>query len=303
MMIVQMRNNPLLLWVLLSFLILHVAACDTNVDPVIGTEQPFSLFGLFSPEIDTQRVLVFPIEPELRLLPNEPLNATFTSTDLVSQEVVVWNDSLLAQENGDVTHMFWSAFPAVFGHDYRVEVKDPSGRQTSVLVEVPPESEIVLQEVNIASDVVQPVLVKGNVPNLLKVEVVYGVDYLQGSAEPKIDDVIISYDDRKMSTPEGWLIRVNLTSDRRAVEEFIRARRPVLPAGFFLRGILIRFIVASEDWAPPDGVFDPDVLVQPGTLSNVENGFGFVGAGYRSRQSWVPADSVKAAAGFRLTPP
>ena len=49
---------------------------------------------------------------------------------------------------------------------------------------------------------------------------------------------------------------------------------------------------ANAEWDPPGGVFDADVLVQPGTLSNVENGFGFVGAGYRLSSTWIPLDTI-----------
>ena len=38
--------------------------------------------------------------------------------------------------------------------------------------------------------------------------------------------------------------------------------------------------VASEDWRPPGGVFDFDVLADPQALTNVRGGFGFVGAAY-----------------------
>lgn len=69
--------------------------------------------------------------------------------------------------------------------------------------------------------------------------------------------------------------------------------------GIELRVIILRFIAASADWLPPEGDFDPEVLVQPGTLSNVTNGFGFIGAGYRMQRNWLPADSVVSAAGFR----
>ena len=41
------------------------------------------------------------------------------------------------------------------------------------------------------------------------------------------------------------------------------------------------------------------MLVQPGLMSNVDNGFGFVGAGYRIELTWLPDDDVVARSGFR----
>ena len=56
--------------------------------------------------------------------------------------------------------------------------------------------------------------------------------------------------------------------------------------------ITVKLIVANREWRPPGGVFDPDILVEPGTMSNVDGGFGFVGAGFRLRESWMPTDTL-----------
>ena len=55
-----------------------------------------------------------------------------------------------------------------------------------------------------------------------------------------------------------------------------------------VREITLIAEVASEDWRPPNGVFDPELLVEPGTLSNVTNGFGFIGSAYEVRVTWEP---------------
>lgn len=59
-----------------------------------------------------------------------------------------------------------------------------------------------------------------------------------------------------------------------------------------LNSLQLRLIVASEDWNPPGGIFDAEVLVDPGVLTNVENGFGYVVAGYRREVTWTPPDAV-----------
>lgn len=282
-------------------LLFITASCDTDVDPVLGTEQPFTLFGLFSPQLDTQKVLVFPIDSELQLLGNEALDARFTSTDLTNQEVREWSESIVAQPNGEVNHLFWSSFIAEFDHTYLVEVEDSEGRKTEVSVRVPPETEIVLQDADLISGVIVPVLIPGDVPNVFKVEVRYGIDYRLTTAGQKIDNLTISQEGRFQKTEEGWLIRINLSSDFVTIRDFIQDQLPVDRSyGFDLQGMLLRLVVASADWQPPGGVFDPDILVQPGTLSNVENGFGFVGAGYRLQENLVLPDSVKREAGFRI---
>jgi hypothetical protein len=39
--------------------------------------------------------------------------------------------------------------------------------------------------------------------------------------------------------------------------------------------------VGDEVWNPPGGAIDPTILSQPNAMTNVEKGFGFIGAGYR----------------------
>ena len=60
----------------------------------------------------------------------------------------------------------------------------------------------------------------------------------------------------------------------------------------------ISAVVTDVEWVPPDGRFDPDILVEPGTLTNVQGGFGFVSAGYRTKIIWLPSDEVLDVAGF-----
>ncbi len=82
-------------------------------------------------------------------------------------------------------------------------------------------------------------------------------------------------------------------SDLRSIQRLIEQTIPVDPTiGLKLTKITIHLIAANADWDPPGDTFDIDVLVQPGTLSNVENGFGFVGAGYRLLGTWVPLDTI-----------
>ena len=290
-----------LVMIITFILCLMLGGCDSEVDPVLGTEQPFTLFGLFSPAMDTQRVLVFPIQSELSLLSDEPLEAVFTSTDLTSQEVRVWTDSLIPQPNGEFNHLFWSPFVAEFGRSYLVEVADPTGATTEVTVRVPPESEIVMQDASFISGVTIPVLIPGDIENIFKVEVRYGFDYRLTTAGEKIDNLTISQEGRFRKIEDGWLIRINLSSDFVTIRDFIQSRLSVDRAyGFDLQGMLLRLVVANEEWEPPGGEFDPDILVQPGTLSNVRNGFGFVGAGYRLEENLVPVDSALQEAGFRI---
>ena len=197
-------------------------------------------------------------------------------------------------------HVFWSPFPAAYGHTYHVDVERSDGAETSVEAIVPPRTELVLQEPSASFPVTVPVLVEGEAPRLLKIEVTYGVDFKYLAPVEKFDTLTVSYDGRQARGADGWLIRINLSEDIEIIRDAIQQNGPMdLTYGILLTGITLRLIVASEDWDPPEGVFDPELLVQPGTLSNVENGFGFVGAGYRLKLTWLPPEEIMDAAGFR----
>ena len=280
---------------------LFTLGCAEDVTAVLGTERPYALYGLFTPQLDTQWVRVFSVEDRLEPVAPQPLDARFTSTDLQSGEVWVWKDSLIQEADGMYAHVFWSPFRAAFGHTYRVRVERSDGLASYADAIVPPAAEIVLEEPSTTGQVVLPVFVKGEVPRLLKVEVVYGFDFKYNTAvSDKIDTLVVAYDGAQEKVEGGWRIRINLSRDFETVRDAIRRGGPLdLGYGILLTGITLRMLAASEAWDPPGGVFDPEVLVEPGTLSNVANGFGLVAAGFRVRRVWLPASEVLEAAGFR----
>ena len=80
-----------------------------------------------------------------------------------------------------------------------------------------------------------------------------------------------------------------------------RKRTPTHLIG--LGRVEFRFLVADDSWNPPGGDFDFEVLSQPGAFSNVENGFGFFGAGYTASTEWFPSDVVRTELGYVLSAP
>jgi hypothetical protein len=277
--------------------------CDSDVTPVLGTDQPFTLYGVLSPQLDTQRVIVFPIEDRLEPLSGEPIDATVSWLHTGTGAETVWQDSILRQPDGSFVPLYWLPAVAAFGTTYDVRVQDSEGRVSHATVAVPAASEVEIQTPSSFARTVIPVLVRGDVPQLLKVELEYGFDYTQSGAGEKLESLVLPYDTQASRVAEGWLIQVNLSRDYQTVLDFIRSQRAIeLARGVQLLGIQLRFLAANAEWSPPGGVFDPEILVQPGVMTNVQNGFGFVGAGYRVARSWLPADSTANAAGFRQDP-
>ena len=295
------RFHSVIGWLMAGGLfVLFLGGCDSDVNAVLGTDRIFTLYGVITPQADTQKVLVFPIEGVLRPAQAEPLDARFTSTDLQSGEKRVWRDSLKQEDNGQYTHIFWAPFRAEYGRTYRLEVERSDGAMVRVDAAVPPFAELVEQETPDIFPVITPILVDGDVPRLLKVEVSYFFRFRDPAAPtPESRRVVIPYADWIERVAGGWLIPINLSRD------FASIRRQLLLDGTFdrtfgirLDQIALRLIAANEEWNPPEGVFEAEVLVQPGTLTNVEDGFGFVGAGYRLQRSWLPLPEVIEGAGF-----
>ncbi len=275
--------------------------CEEDVIGVLGTERPFSMYGVFTPGPDTQWVRVFSIEDQLQLTPPEPLDAEFISTNLTTGESHVWQDSITQDERGFYAHLFWAPFAVNYGETHRIEITRLSdGQLSSSQVEIPIRSELVELDPEIAfRDVIQPVLVEGATARLIQIELSYKLINAP-SADAVSPEVFLNYDGQQRMTPEGWIVDVVLSEDIQVLREELAKTGNWFPSfGVGVTSMTLKMMVVDDAWDPPNGEFDPSVLVQPGTLSNVENGFGFIGAGYRLDTTWRPPADALEQAGFR----
>lgn len=281
-----------------------LTGCDTSVDPVVGTDKAFSLYGVLQPRSDTQWVRVYPIEDQLRPLPPEPLGATVTSVDLEGGGTATWRDSVIEEEDGRYAHVYWSPFRAEYDHTYRLEATGDADRTTRADVKVPQKASLEREEPDTSgAEVISRVLVNKEVPRLMRVEVEYYYQYDFRSNVPQGEDpserVTLSYDSTQHRVEGGWVVPVNLSQDFRTLRDRLRrSGKWNSQFGLALRQLTLRLAVVNEPWNPPGGEFDREVLVEPGLMSNVQNGFGFVGAGYRLRKRWVPSIDVLKKAGW-----
>jgi hypothetical protein len=290
---------------LLFGLVLLLAGCEEDVVAVLGTDQPYTLWGVLNPLADTQFVRVFPIEGTLTPGTPEPLDARFVSTDRGTGEERLWRDSVLVDDRGIVGHVFYAPFRVEYMHTYYLEITGEEGRASSVEVEVPVRTTLTLDEPDTTQGVLLPAYVLNNPPHLVKSELTFRIGYNTGFTDGgcpiyNFAQFVVPYDDRIRPTEDGWWFIVNL----REVYGFVEAEAledPVYLPQYGITLATIRFdtIVANKAWAPPGGTFDPNVLVQPGTMRNVENGFGFVGAGYRLSRTWTLLARVVEQSGFR----
>ena len=114
--------------------------------------------------------------------------------------------------------------------------------------------------------------------------------------------VIISYEGEAERVRGGFEVDVDLRADFDVIED--EFGRNCLPTNYMGLGLVtFRFLVADATWTPPGGRFDFEVLSQPGAFSNVDNGFGFYGAGYTASVRWFPSPEVRQELGFILAAP
>jgi hypothetical protein len=293
---------------LAMFILWLLAGCDERITAVTGTDLPFTLYGLLSPDLDAQKALIYPVEGTLLPRGTEPLDAVVRSINLETGGEHVWRDSLVTDALGLHEHVFEGPFQAEFGHAYRLTVTRSDGATSTVETTVPPATNIRTGPAVVYPGVVTlPAIVEGGAPHILKPIVVYFVTYRAVDGGPTQLDVAVDYNGKQRLTDEGWVVSINLAGDYETIERAaVTKELTALDRTFGIRidAIKLQLIVASMEWNPPGGDFDPEVIVQPGTMSNVENGHGFLAAGYRHDTSLdLPEADVLRAARFMADPP
>ncbi len=289
-----------------------VTGCQESVDAIVGSDYPFTLWGFMNSGADTQYVRIFPILEELAIDTDSVIDARVYSTNLTTGEQLEWSYRTVRFGESRTGHVFWAPFRAEYRHRYLLEVVRSDGARSRVEVAVPPKA-----DVDVDADgqgVTVPIRISGDAPNLVGPKVTYNtINVPPASAwppgtpvhPPVLHPVRISYDDELARGADGWELIIDLTRDTSAIREEFRANclittRQYSAPEIWLRSMEFSVVVADSAWQPPGGVFDPDVLAVPGTLSNVVNGHGFFGAGEGVRYQWIPTPEARHFAGYRF---
>ena len=301
--------HPLASIVLAAGLVLTTAYCDQTITPLVGEDRPYTLWGFLDANADTQRVRVFSIEERLGTDRSGPIDAEVTSTHMETGEVTRWTDEVVVFSDSSVGHVFYAAFQAEYEQTYRLEVRRSDGAVSSAEVTIPPKVRVEMTDAR--NRIVVPVMIHGKPPNLVDVHVEYDAATMPpanpwppGSTPPAgiRFPVTISYDGEAESRPDGWYFEVNIRRDFEVVKDRYTLNC-LSPDHIALRRIRFRFLAANEEWAPPLNSFDPNLLIEPGAFSNVDNGYGFFGGGYTVAESWVPSEVIQRSVGFRTQAP
>ncbi|HET6567583.1 MAG TPA: hypothetical protein VFG50_06435, partial [Rhodothermales bacterium] len=263
-----------------------LAGCEADLPTRDHFETPFSMYGVLSPDLDSQSVRVYATE-DFPSLGSAAIDAVVTSKDLTTGETRTWTDSVIVDPNGQHEHVFWSPFRAEYGHRYHVEVTRPSDGASAFAEARVPSPVTVQFDQSQSPDIY--VTIKGKGMRLLRPEAVYSLEkpFLPPNTYYPILSYSISYEGQQEQIAGGWQFRIRLNFDHDKVEPWylldtLTRKIPALGCRqLILHHLRFRAVVGDSIWNPPGGVFDPRVLSHPKAMSNVEGGFGFVGAGYR----------------------
>ncbi|GAB5517965.1 MAG: DUF4249 family protein [Rhodothermales bacterium] len=282
---------------------LILGGCDTEVNPILGEGRPFSLYGYLNPTSPVQAVRVFPVASTLEEVIQDKLDAVVVSENLTTGERITWTDSLTTLPSGERRHVFYAPFSAEYEHTYRLTVTRSDGAQSSATVQVPPL---------ITFSMVPPAVrqFELNVPLQLSTAPAFALSaYAEYKAStiplatecstppPILHNVRVPYDVAE-SRQNAWRFLVKLEEDFKEVEHLFEINNILPDDRIFLHRIRFVVNVTNAEWEPPEGEFDLDTLAEPGVFSNVENGFGFLGAGYPAEVSWRPETALLETIGY-----
>ncbi len=272
--------------------------CSEDITSAPPVDVPFTMFGVVNPTADTQAVIVYPVESgTLRPIGPGPFGAEVRSTDLETGDVRVWRDSVVSDGESGFSHIFWSDFQAEFGRTYEIAATRSDGSESISPVHVP--QQVTIEESDEGSRRMR-IAFQGGRFRLVRLELTYGVGIAsrRGGECPGVRRPFrytFPYAGTEERSADGWDLTVDLQQYYETMEEFVREDTGnhflFITQGerLALANLTLDVTVGDETWELPSGFLDRRILSHPGTLTNVENGLGFVGGGYLRQTRLYPS--------------
>jgi hypothetical protein len=212
--------------------------------------------------------------------PNAEIDAVVRTMDLDTGASVQWAYQLEQLSDSTWGHIYRASFFIEHDHAYRLEVERADGRMavaetrvpflSSVRAELPPPT---VENDSVYQDIIIP-----------KLTTPWKID-LRYSLRPT---VVVQHGRAGQANDDGgWRVKVNVTADL----DKIAAGYGVTGDQIAITSMGVLVQVLDTTWSPPEtgdapSVFDPAILVNPGTLSNVENGYGYFGSVGLFQDDW-----------------
>ncbi len=269
---------------------LHLTACeDSFIDPYNNDGRYFTIYG-FIDELESNHALrVIPVTriPERIVSSNDAtanIDAFVTSTNLTTGETISWRHNLEELNDGTYGHIFRASFRPIPGTTYELVVERNDGIKTTATTTVPrfprtvPAPDTLFYPYNTVPD-------SGWSQEI----------YLPDISSPW--DMIVSYDLQgtwvrvpygrpgEQTQEGGWRFNINMGADAPQMRHFLGlSEEQPLP---LFHAVDLQVRILDENWNPPGGIFDPEILAFPDELSNVENGYGLWGAIGLYQHTWI----------------
>ena len=290
----------------LSIVILMLLiGCEDSVAPLVGEERAFTVFGYLDPTTSTQLIRVIPIAENINDVDFLDVDADVRTIHEESGEVIVWRQMPVSFVDSTEGIVYTAEFTPEYEHTYRLEVQNNMGELASSQTTIPKEVNISLLT---TSTLFRPgIFIEGELPNLVQAGILYEAIALQPAISTQSDitlPVLVSYRGEQDRSDGGWEIRANLRNDFENVRQEMNGVCLTTPF-ITIRSAEFRAFVGDEAWVPPGDAedFDRQVLVQPGTFSNIDNGLGFFGSGYNVEFALRLASSTLTQIGYMSTKP
>jgi hypothetical protein len=265
-------------------LALVVAGCnDTVIDPFQNESQYFTVYGYLDEQRTDQAIRVIPVTRRNATIldpsdPNASIDAVVTTTELVSGQVTRWRHNLELLTDGTYAHIFRTSFNIRAGRSYRLDIVRNDGKMTTAETHVPNFSSrrVSVGERRMDSEgfVVQDVVLP-SVPSPWDIKVIYRFPfpvYLPYGrvGEPERPEGTESGE----NTPADWRFTIQIDRDIDRLAQILETD----PGSVAWSSMGVQIQLLDDKWTPPLDIFDPEILSQPGALSNVDNGYGFFGS-------------------------
>ncbi len=292
-------NRSVLATFVLLFGLVFWAGCEEEVNPFVEEDRFFTMFGYLDTASNEQFLRVIELRTEFAAGGEQGIDALVTTTEVETGVITVWRDSLVSFYDGTVGHIFVGNLRPVPGLHYTVDVTRSDGKRASATTLVPAQPNVILSEaqaafVGVTQKVVWPTI--NFIP--FKVEVWYRTIDTASPGLPFREAVVLYGDDNGRvgkQTVDGWEILIRYAEDKKEVTNqlgFGEGDQPILLS------LGMRITMSDEKWRPPDGLFNTEILVQPGTFSNVEGGFGYFGSLNQFSLEWTLSPETTTIAGY-----
>ncbi len=280
-------------------LMILFSGCDETVNPILGSDETFSFYGFFNPREDTQAIRVYSIDGILKPETSQKLDAIVTSKNKKTGETVLWRDSTIVFKNQTVGHVFYALFRPEHGGEYTFEALRSDGKRAYLDLIVPNDGDAELVSILSTRSSVIAELHWKNVPRVLQAIATYSVRIpFPDRSDTTTIRVRIPSGQAQQTSSGDWKVTILPSTDIGTIFSTLVLQPGTSP--ILLNEIEVSVFVVSDNWVPPTGAFDADLLVQPGTFDNVEGGFGFIGSGYFDNYTFELSDKQKQDAGFAI---